>query len=212
MLTTVPTPRCHDVRALVVDDHPALREGLRGLLDAEAGVCCVGAVDSEAGLWDAMRAHQPDLVILDYFLGRRSGLTTCFTLKQLVPAPRVVLYSAYADDVFAVPAAVAQADATVSKSAPVGDLLRAVREVAGGRRQPVAVTPELMQVASARLRASDLPIAGMLISRVPLSGIADILNLPLAEARVRAHRVIGLMQSAAGGEPREHQLWAEQGV
>ena len=102
---------------LVVDDHPALRAGLERLLDQEAGYRLLGAVSSEAELAVALQRHRPDVVVMDYALARGDGLSACFRLKQRPHPPGVVLYSAYVDDVFAVPATLAQADAIVSKNA-----------------------------------------------------------------------------------------------
>jgi DNA-binding response OmpR family regulator len=69
----------------------------------------------------AVARSRPDVVVLDCALGAGDGLTTCFRLKQQPRA--VVLYSACVDHVFAVPAAIAQADAAVAKTAPIDQLL-----------------------------------------------------------------------------------------
>ena len=125
------------VSVLVVDDHPALGAGLNRLLDQEPGYRFLGAVSSEEELAVALGHQRPDVVILDYALSRGDGLSddalsrgdglsACFRLKQLPQPPGGILYSAYVDYVFAVPATVAQADAIVSKNAAVEVLLRAI--------------------------------------------------------------------------------------
>ena len=127
------------VSVLVVDDHPALRAGLQQLLDQEPGYRLLGAVSSEAELAVALHRHRPDVVVMDYALTRGDGLSACFRLKQRPHPPGVVLYSAYVDDIFAVPAKLAQADAIVSKSDPVEVLLTAIDAVAARETQvPVA--------------------------------------------------------------------------
>ena len=120
------------VSVLVVDDHPALRAGLEQLLDQEAGYWLLDAVSSEAELAIALERHRPDVVVMDYALTRGDGLSACFRLKQRARPPGVVLYSAYVDDIFAVPATLAQADAIVSKNDPVEVLLTAIDAVAAG--------------------------------------------------------------------------------
>jgi DNA-binding NarL/FixJ family response regulator len=183
------------VRVLVVDDHPAMRAGLQGLLAGEPGIECVGAVAGIDGLGETVRRTRPDVVVLDYALGADDGLTMCFRLKQQHNAPAVVLYSAYVGQAFAVPAALAQADATISKSAPVDQLLATVREAAIGAAQRPLVDHELMHAASARLLADDLPIAGMLLGGTPITEIAATLDLPMCEVRSRALRIIGRLQA-----------------
>src|SRR4051812_27282139 len=162
------------VSVLVVDDHPALRAGLEQLLDQEPGYRLLGAVSSEAELGSLLQRHRPDVVVLDYALAR-GGLSACFRLKQRPHPPGVVLYSAYVDDIFAVPATLAQADAIVSKNDPVGVLLAAIDAVAAGETQVPPPHPEAIEAASSRLEADDLPIVGMLFARVGGADIATTL-------------------------------------
>jgi DNA-binding NarL/FixJ family response regulator len=183
------------VSILVVDDHPALRAGLEQLLDQEPGYRLLGAVSSEAELAVALQRYRPDVVVMDYALTRGDGLSACFRLKQRPDPPGVVLYSAYVDDSFRVPATLAQADATVSKSDPVGVLLAAIDAVAAGETQVPAPDPELIEAASSRLDAEDLPIVGMLFARVRVGDIATTLGVDPREVRARALRIIGEMQA-----------------
>jgi DNA-binding NarL/FixJ family response regulator len=183
------------VTVLIVDDHPALRAGLEQLLDQEAGYGLLDAVSSEAELAIALQRHRPDVVVMDYALTRGDGLSACFRLKQRPHPPGVVLYSAYVDDVFAVPATLAQADAIVSKSDPVEVLLTAIDAVAAGESQVPSPDPELIEAASARLDAVDLPIVGMLFARVRVGDIATTLGVEPREVEARALRIIGEMQA-----------------
>jgi DNA-binding NarL/FixJ family response regulator len=195
--TTATAPRRRDIRVLVVDDHPAVRAGLEGLLIGERGLHCVATLAETDGLLEAISEIRPDVVVLDYALGGDDGLTTCFRVKQRDSPPAVVLYSAYVDRVFTVPAAIAQADATVSKTAPVGELLSAIHDVAsGGRRRP-ALDNELIEAASARLLADDLPIAAMLLAATPVGDIATIVDTSVADVRRRALRIIGRLQAGS---------------
>jgi DNA-binding NarL/FixJ family response regulator len=195
------------VSVLVVDDHPALRAGLKQLLDQEAGYRLIGAVSSEAELAIALERDRPDVVVMDYALTRGDGLSACFRLKQRPDPPGVVLYSAYVDDVFAVPATLAQADAIVSKNDPVEVLLTAIDAAAAGESRVPSPDPELIEAASARLEAEDLPIVGMLFARVRVDDIATTLGVESREVRARALRIIGEMQA----HDRRHALVARDG-
>jgi DNA-binding NarL/FixJ family response regulator len=183
------------VSVLVVDDHPALRAGLEQLLDQEPGYRLLGAVSTEAELALALRGDRPDVVVLDYALARGDGLSACFRLKQRARPPGVVLYSAYVDHVFAVPATVAQADAIVSKNAPVEVLLRAIKAVAAGEAEVPSPGPEAMDAASSRLLAEDLPVVGMLFAGIGVDEIATTMGLEPREVRARALRIIAAMQA-----------------
>jgi DNA-binding NarL/FixJ family response regulator len=193
--TTPTPPRSRDIRVLVVDDHPAVRAGLEGLFIGERGFECVATLAETDDLLEAVREFRPDVVVLDYAIGGDDGLTTCFRVKQGDSPPAVVLYSAYVDRVFTVPAAIAQADATVSKNAPVAELLSAIRDAAsGGLRRP-ALDNELIEAASSRLLTDDLPIAAMLLSATPVGDIATIVDTSVADVRRRALRIIGRLQA-----------------
>lgn len=195
------------VSVLVVDDHPALRAGLKQLLDQEAGYLLLGTVSSEAELTIALQRHRPDVVIMDYALTRGDGLSACFRLKQRPRPPGVVLYSAYVDDVFAVPATLAQADAIVSKNDSVEVLLTAINAVAAGESQVPSPDPEAIKAASSRLRAEDLPILGMLFARLRVDDIATTLGVDPRDVRARALRIIGEMQA----QDRRHGHVARDG-
>jgi DNA-binding NarL/FixJ family response regulator len=202
LVTATTTPSAQrTLRVLVVDDHPALRAGLEGLLSNEPGVECVGALDGTDGLLAAVHDLRADVVVLDYALGADDGLTTCFRLRQLPHPPAVVLYSAYVDGVFAVPAAIAQADATVSKRAPIDQLLSAIHAAATGTHPRRHLNPELIQAASARLLTEDLPIATMLLGATPAAEIADILDITITDVRNRALRIIGRLQASHSTDP-----------
>ena len=106
-----------------------------------------------------------------------------------------MLYSAYVDDIFAVPATLAQADAIVSKNDSVELLLTAIDAVAAGESEVPSPDPELIEAASARLDAKDLPIAGMLFARIRVADIATTLGVESREVGARALRIIGEMQA-----------------
>ncbi len=195
-MTTISTPaRGGDIRVLVADDHPALRAGLEGLLAGEPGVHCIAMLSDVVGLLQAVREKRPDVVVLDYAFEQHDGLTTCFRLKQQPNPPAVVLYSAYVDRVFAVPSAIAQADAIVAKGAPVSDLLSAIRGVITSAAERPKLDPELMEAASARLVAEDVPVAAMLVAATPVAEIAAVLDTSVGDVRRRALRIIGRLQA-----------------
>ena len=183
------------VKVVVVDDHPALREGLDGLLRQEDGFLPLMALPGADEVYATIEALRPDVVILDYALEQDDGLSVCFRIKQRPNPPAVVLYSAYVDPVFAVPATLAQADAIVSKTAPVEELLRVVRSIAAGERQMPPLDRDAMSAASARLAADDLPVAGMLFARITVMEIAETLAVHPDQVRAHALKIIGELQA-----------------
>jgi DNA-binding NarL/FixJ family response regulator len=94
-----------------------------------------------------------------------------------------------------VPATVAQADAIVSKNAPVEVLLSAIKAVAAGESEVRSPDPEVMEAASSRVQADDLPVLGMLFAKIGVGDIATTMGLQPREVRARALRIIGEMRA-----------------
>jgi DNA-binding NarL/FixJ family response regulator len=120
------------LRCLVVDDHPAVRVGLRELLAAEPDFEVLDALaTAEAAVAFAERTRL-DVAVVDYQLGGRSGLWVSRKLKRLPDPPAVLIYSAFSDYLLAAACVVAQANGLVSKAALGSDLCDRVREAARG--------------------------------------------------------------------------------
>jgi DNA-binding NarL/FixJ family response regulator len=162
---------------LIVDDHPAVRGGLAALLAPEPDLrVAASAADSGSALACAEQ-HAPGLALIDFHLPGEDGLGLCLRLESAVPRPGLVLYSAFADDLLAVLAAVAGADALVPKSADPDQLLAVLRAVSAGERQLAPPSPAALATVSAALEPADLPVVGMLAHRTPPSEVADTLSV-----------------------------------
>jgi DNA-binding NarL/FixJ family response regulator len=178
------------IRVILVDDHPAMRAGLTAVLRSEPGIVALGAASSADDLPLTLNRTRPDVVLLDYHLPGTDGLTICRRLKRMVPAPAVLLYSAYADGSLVVPALLAGADGMLHKSAPAPELFDAIRTVARGDRVLPPVDRELLEAAGAELDPQDLPILGMTIDGTPPAEIAATLRLDPAELSERIDAMV----------------------
>ncbi len=183
------------ISVLVVDDHPAVRTGLVGLLAAEPGFEAVGAADGHESALAEARRCRPDVALVDYHLPPRDGLELSLALKVGPDPPRVVIYSAFADEGLTPAAAVALADGLVDKNAQVGELFDALRRVVGGERALRAPRPELMRIAASRLDAEDLPILGMLMEGTPVEDVRAVLAIPEDRVVERLAAVAGRLRT-----------------
>ena len=184
------------IRVAIVDDHHVLRLGLDTAIRSEPGLVPAGAAASAAELAPMLYRNRPDVVLLDYNLPDTDGLTVCRDIKSQVPAPGVILYSAFADASMTVPAIVAGADGIVHKGVPARELFEAIREVARGGDALPAISSDLLEAASLTLDEEDLPILGMLIDRTQPHDIADTLRLELPVLRSRIGRMLGRLQAS----------------
>ncbi|HEY1277978.1 MAG TPA: response regulator [Thermoleophilaceae bacterium] len=160
---------------IIVDDHAAVRAGLATLIAPEPDLDVVAlTADADAALACA-EEHSPDVVLVDFHLPDEDGLSLCLRLEG---SARTVLYSAFADDLLAVLAAVAGADALVPKSADPTELLDTLRAVAAGERVRPLPSPAALNTVGASLDPADLPVLGMLVHGTAPGEVADTLGMP----------------------------------
>ena len=194
LVAPAPDPSPAEIRLLVVDDHPALRVGLRDLLNDEPGFRVLAiAADAKEAL-AAAQLHQPDVAIVDYQLGGRDGLWLSRKLKRLRHPPRVIVYTAHDDGRLAAAALVAEADALVSKSRAGDDMFDTIRAVARGRRLLPGVPPRLGDVIRARLDHEQQAIFGMLWAGIGPQEIASTLDLPSVAVEARLCAMLATLQ------------------
>jgi DNA-binding NarL/FixJ family response regulator len=190
------------IRVLVVDDHPAVREGMKSMLVREPGIVVVGtaATAGEAHeMWPALERTPVDVVLVDHHLPDEDGLSLCLWLTTRAQPPAVVIAAATADEALALPAAVAGASAVWAKTEdPFGlpDILRAA--VAGERRLPT-VSPSVGAVQAARLQSDDLPILGMLRNGVSPAEIETTMRIDGSALSVRRWAML----EALSGSPQD---------
>ena len=123
------------MRILLVDDHPAMRYGVRYLLDAAEGLEVVGEGATAVEAVRLARELRPDLVLLDLRLeGEDSGIEACREIKGASDALLVVLFTAHteAEDVAA--AVLAGADGYLHKGVAGERLAKALQRVEGGEK------------------------------------------------------------------------------
>jgi DNA-binding NarL/FixJ family response regulator len=164
-------------RLLVVDDHPAVRAGLRELLADETDFEVVAAVDSAEAAIELAIQERIDVAVVDYQLSGRNGLWLSRKLKRLPDPPAVLIYSAYTDGILAAAAVVAQADSIVSKGRVGSDLCHEVRRAADGQRHLPALPPRLAESLRRRLGNDEQAIFGMLLAGLEPAEVAATLGL-----------------------------------
>jgi DNA-binding NarL/FixJ family response regulator len=161
---------------VLVDDHPAVRAGLRGLLEDERDLRVVATAATAREGFEAIADLRPQLALLDHHLPDDDGLSLCLRTRTLDTPPRVAVYSAFADDAMAVRAAIAGADAVVAKATAPRALLEVLRAVGAGRAR-IGLDARALHHAGSRLEPEDLPILGMLAHGVSAAEIAGTMGL-----------------------------------
>jgi DNA-binding NarL/FixJ family response regulator len=178
----------------LLDDHPAVRAGVKAILAPQTDLHLAGCASNEAELWPMLERTEPIVAILDLHHPGRDGLALCLELKRRPNPPGVVLYSANTRPALVVAAAVAGADAIVGKSSPAAALVEAIRTVAGNRRTIPPITPRMRADAAAKLDPRDHAILAMRVADTPPAEIAATLGVPAARIARRIATIVARLE------------------
>lgn len=122
------------IRVYIVDDHALVRAGMRMILSAERGIEIVGESDTGEDALPQIRTLRPDVVLCDLHLPGLSGLEVTERIVKGNFGSRVVVVSVMEDGPMPKRLIAAGASGYVGKGGDSRELVRAVREVAAGRR------------------------------------------------------------------------------
>jgi DNA-binding NarL/FixJ family response regulator len=120
------------IRVLLVDDDPLVRAGLRMILSSADDVDVVGEAGDGAEAVEVVRAHRPDVVLMDIRMPGTDGLAGTASVTALPDPPRVVVLTTFNLDDYVFRALEAGAAGFLLKDTPPRDLINAVRVVAAG--------------------------------------------------------------------------------
>jgi DNA-binding NarL/FixJ family response regulator len=129
----VAPPGQRELRILLVDDHPVVRQGLRSILDREADMRVVGEATNPAQARAEVERGRPDIVLLDLKLSTGSeteGLRVCADLTSRFPELGVLVLTTFLDDSLVVKAIQCGARGYVIKDVDTSGLLSSIRAVA----------------------------------------------------------------------------------
>lgn len=137
------------LRVFLADDHPVVRAGLKGLIDAQPDMAVVGeAFDGAAAVRSAADLH-PDVVVMDVSMPGMGGAEATQHIREGNPGVKVVGLTAHEDRGYLQQLLKAGASGYVLKRAAAEDLVRAIRVVAAGETYiDPAVAAQLVPTAA----------------------------------------------------------------
>lgn len=181
-----------NLRVLVVDDHPVVREGLRAVLEVRADCLVVGeAADGREGI-ERYERLRPDVAIVDIRLPGVGGIEVIAAIRRLDPDAKIIAMTSYSGDVELRRALDAGALGLLLKGAPGEEVAKAVRRVAEGR-------PYIARDAAEELRlGSDTPnlteregdVLELMAEGLRNQEIAEALRISLGTVKVHVNRIL----------------------
>jgi two-component system, NarL family, response regulator NreC len=142
------------IRVVVVDDHAVVRSGLKMLLAVEDDLEVVGEAGTAREAVFEVRAHQPDVILLDVVMPGESGIEAVPKLLHEASGARVLVLSMQDDPNYVREAFAAGASGYVLKEAADAEVVDAIRQVAAGGHYVHPVLGARMVAADAAAQAA----------------------------------------------------------
>jgi len=117
---------------LIVDDHAALRAGLRMLVNAEPDMEVICEAENRSGALNCIAQLQPDVVLLDISLPDESGLDMVKHILDVSPSTRIIILTMHDQEGYLRKAMTSGASGYLLKKAADTELLSAIRVVFQG--------------------------------------------------------------------------------
>jgi DNA-binding NarL/FixJ family response regulator len=179
------------------DDHPIVREGIRGILLRQSDIRVDVEVGTGAELLREVEGKRLQAIILDISLPDMSGLDILKTLKASGQRAGVLVLSMHPEAHYAVRALKAGASGYLQKESIPEELVTAVRRVAQGRKYVTATLAERLAVHLELLSDREYQVLCLLASGKGIKEIAGEMSLsPPTVATYRARLLAKLNLSS----------------
>jgi DNA-binding NarL/FixJ family response regulator len=122
------------IRVLIADDHPLMRDGLRYMLQPVSGIEVVAEAADGAECLAKFREHRPDVAMVDLQMPKLDGLRVIGTLCGEYDDVRCIVLTSFGGDARVARALKVGASSYLLKTAGSNDIIRALHDVARGRR------------------------------------------------------------------------------
>jgi DNA-binding NarL/FixJ family response regulator len=130
-----------EVGILICDDNKALRDLLREVVTARPSLRIVGeAADGNAAVAEAARL-QPDVILLDLAMPRRTGVDAILELGRVAPAARIIIFTGFSEASVAEEVLDLGAVRFLTKGASPEAINDAIEEVVAESAESAPVTP-----------------------------------------------------------------------
>lgn len=188
------------IRLILADDHPLILDGLETLFRLEEDIAVVARCSDGVSALEAVRRHQPDILVLDIRMPGTGGLDVARQLKAEGVPTRVVLFTAALDDDELVEAVCVGVQGIVLKEMAPQFLVQCIRKVAAGgqwierRSAGLALEALLRREAGGRevgtvLTPREQDLARMVARGLRNREIADTLCISEGTVKVHLHNI-----------------------
>ena len=200
------------IRAVIADDHPVVREGLRALVNSQQDMKVVGEAANGQQAVEQFLLHLPDILLLDLRMPEMNAIEAMRAILEKAPEARIIVLSTYNLDEDIYRSLKAGAKAYLLKDSPREQLLESIRSVHAGL---LSISPSIGVRLAARLRGPDLTDREVDITRLVVAGKTNKeigASLKITEGTVKVHISHVLKKLGAGGRADAIRIALERGI
>jgi DNA-binding NarL/FixJ family response regulator len=176
-----------EIKVLVVDDHPLMREGIAAVIQGAQGMAVVAEASNGEQAVAAFRLHRPDVTLMDLQMPIMNGIDAIKAIRIEFPTSRFIVLTTYQGDVQALRALKAGATGYLLKNMIWKDLPESIRVVHSGRRR---IPPEVAEELAEHVTDDALTDREVQVLRRVAMGTANktiAVELSVSEATIKAH-------------------------
>jgi DNA-binding NarL/FixJ family response regulator len=179
------------IRLLIVDDHPIMRDGLRGVFGGDEDFEVVGEAGDGAEAVHKAQALHPDVILMDLRMPGVGGVEAITRLRDRKNPARILILTTYDTDRDVLPAIKAGATGYLLKDAPRDELIRAVRAAHQGQSVLApTVASTLVGLAGNRSPDSELSPREVEVLKLVAAGATNQVaarKLLVSETTIKTH-------------------------
>ncbi|HEY2932280.1 MAG TPA: response regulator transcription factor [Acidobacteriota bacterium] len=203
------------IRVLLVDDHPAIREGLKRITEKTTDLRVTAEAGNAPEALESIRKSGCDVVLMDISLPGRGGLELLKEIKGEWPKLPVLVLSVHAEDQYGLRALMAGAAGYLCKDAAPDQLIQAIRKVHSGGRY---ISPELGELLAMEIDGDitkpphrtlsnrEFRVLCMIASGLSLTEIANQLSLSVKTVSTHRTRLLAKMKMKNNSELTRYAL------
>ena len=200
------------IRTVIADDHPVVREGLGALVNSQRDMKVVGEAANGREAVQQFCLHRPDVLLLDLRMPEMGAVEAIQAILEKAPEARIIVISTYSGDEDIYRALKAGAKAYLLKDSPREQLLESIRSVHAGR---LSIPPSIALRLAARLRNAELTDREVEIVRLMVAGKSNKeigASLKITEGTVKVHVSHLLAKLGAGGRAEAIRIALDRGI
>ena len=175
------------IRILCVDDHHLIREGIASVFGTLPDMELVAQASSGSEAIERYRQYRPDVTLMDISLPDLSGIDTTMAIRAEFPCARIIMLTTADGDAAVLRALEAGAWGYFLKTVPAEELVRAIRDVHGGKKRVQADLAARIaeHLGEERLSAREIEILDYIADGCNNGQIGE--RLSISEGTVKTH-------------------------